>query len=151
QYLRKNPHFPSGPDQIAHTATALLLAMSLATPALGQSWTRQSPLPTSVDLGGVAFVSPTHGFIVGGVETLFETTDGGVTWLQRTLNANGDQPFYDIAFPDALHGYIAGNNNDAWRTVNGGATWTQMTNMPAGSGRVIDFQTPTTGFVGVNG
>lgn len=126
------------------------LALFGASSACAQ-FVRQSPWPTGRSLGGVAFTSPTHGFVVGQNHTLMETFDGGLTWTKRMGDAFSSDPFYTILFSDPLHGYIAGNNQDAYRTTDGGQTWTRMTTMLAGSVRELDFITPTTGFAGYNG
>ncbi|MGE0480867.1 MAG: YCF48-related protein, partial [Phycisphaerae bacterium] len=137
----------SGLHAVSLTISVALLA---AAPAFAQLVT-QSPKPTGRNLEGVAFVSPTHGFVVGQNHHLLETFDGGLTWTTRMATALSTDPFYTIHFHDALHGYIGGNNQDAYRTTDGGATWTQMTSMLPGSVRSFDFITPTTGFVGYNG
>jgi photosystem II stability/assembly factor-like uncharacterized protein len=128
-------------------AVALLAVQALAQPPL----TQQSPSPTGVSLGGVAFTSPTHGFIVGDNHNLIETFDGGQTWITRMATGLSSDPFYTITFASPTHGYLAGNNQDAYRTVDGGVTWTQMPTMFGGSVRRLDFITPTHGFAGYNG
>lgn len=116
-----------------------------------QPLTTQSALPTGVNLGGAAFTSPTHGFLVGDNHTLVETHDGGLTWVTRMNTGLSTDPFYTIVFADAAHGYIAGNNQDAYRTIDGGATWLPMGGMASGSVRALDFVAATIGFAGYNG
>ncbi len=128
-------------------ASALCL---FSTSAFAQLVT-QTPHPTGRNLGGVAFTSPTHGFVVGENHHLIETFDGGHTWTTRMATALGTDPFYTITFPDAFHGYLSGNNQDAYRTVDAGATWTQMTGFHFGSASHLDFISPTEGFAGYNG
>lgn len=130
--------------------TLLALFGLFATTAAGQLAT-QSPSPTGRNLGGVAFTSPTHGFIVGDNHHLMETFDGGETWITRMATELSTDPFYTITFASPTHGYIAGNNQDAYRTVDGGQTWTQMSNYLAGSTRRFDFVSPTVGYAGLNG
>lgn len=128
---------------------ALALCL-LSTSALAQLVT-QCPKPTGRNLGGVAFTSPTHGFIVGDNHHLLETFDGGHSWTTRMSDSFSSDPFYTTTFPDAMHGYICGNNQDAYRTVDGGVTWTQMTNFQLGSAGHLDFISPTIGYAGYNG
>ncbi len=132
-------------------AIAPLLALGVLAAGASAQLVTQCPRPTGRSLGGVAFTSPTHGFIVGQNHHLLETSDAGVTWTTRMGTALGSDPFFTIIFPDATHGYVAGNNQDAYRTTDAGATWTRMTSMLAGSVRALDFITPTTGFAGYNG
>ncbi len=113
-------------------------------------WTRQSVLPTDRDLNSVAFATPLHGFMVGRNRALFETFDGGRTWIERNLEAHSTNPYYDVFFIDENHGWVTGNNSDALRTTDGGQTWTPMPGM-AGSWRFIDFESPTHGIFMANG
>lgn len=142
-------------EMVMATRTLSLVVSCLAAACLSAHaqlpLTPQSPSPTGRSLGGVAFTSPTHGFIVGDNHHLLETFDGGATWITRMATELSSDPFYTITFASPTHGYLAGNNQDAYRTVDGGATWNQMTNFLAGSVRRFDFVTPTHGFAGYNG
>ncbi|MFO7655382.1 MAG: YCF48-related protein, partial [Candidatus Krumholzibacteriia bacterium] len=110
-------------------AGAVLLALAASVvPALAQTWSQQSALPTAWDLGGVWFLSETHGFICGEDHVLMRTTDGGATWA-RVADVPHDrdfyeQTFYDLAFVDGQHGWAVGNVN--YRTTDGGETWQSM-------------------------
>ena len=132
-------------------SAAVGFVIALAAPVDAQTWFELAPKPTAANLNGVASLTPLHAFVVGAGQEVYETTDGGATWAQRTLRSGGTEPYYAVAFPDSQHGYAFGNNSDAWRTTNGGATWTQMTAFPPGSAHVADFLSPTSGFVGLNG
>ncbi|MBI5864460.1 MAG: hypothetical protein HZB38_08130, partial [Planctomycetes bacterium] len=142
------------PRTLAHgvllDARAIAATLALVGAAEAQL-VRQSPSPTGRNLGGVAFTSPAHGFVVGENHHLLETFDGGTTWVTRMATGYSTDPFYTIRFADSQHGYVAGNNQDAYRTTDGGATWTPMASMLSGSVRDLDFVTPTTGFAGYNG
>jgi photosystem II stability/assembly factor-like uncharacterized protein len=129
---------------------AVLLFLTFNTFAQAQ-WIRQSPLPTGQSLNGVAWATPTHGFVSGDTTAFLETTDGGATW--RTVNlpgASSSEPLYHIYFRDANNGFVGGNNNDHWRTTDGGATW-QQTPFFAGSWYYTDFVSATVGFKSANG
>ncbi len=128
-----------------------LFALFAVAPHAAAQFITQSPSPTGRNLGGVAFTSPTHGFIVGDNHHLLETFDAGTTWTARMATGYSTDPFYTIHFFDAQHGYIAGNNTDAYRTTDGGTTWSPMPGMLAGSVRALDFITPTSGYAGYNG
>jgi photosystem II stability/assembly factor-like uncharacterized protein len=132
---------------------AAIVSLVAVSGACGQPlvFTPQAPFPTGRSLGGVAFNSPTHGFLVGQNHTLIETNDGGATWIKRMQTDLSTDPFYTITFASPTRGYIAGNNQDAYRTTDGGATWNQMTGMQFGSVRELDFISPTVGFAGYNG
>lgn len=130
-----------------------ILAVAFGAPVVLAQLTLvpQSPTPTGRNLGGVAFTSPSQAFLVGDNHHLIETSDVGESWTTRMATDLSTDPFYTITFPSATHGYLAGNNQDAYRTTDGGRTWIRMNTFPSGSARVLDFVTPTTGFVGLNG
>ena len=132
------------------TPLALTLAACLTGAAQAQQWNKQAPLPTDRDLYGAAFTSPDHGFIIGLNRALFETFDGGDTWVQRNLDAYSTDPYYDIHFFDDQRGWITGNNSDHLYTNDGGATWEPMEGF-AGSWSSIDFVSESVGFFGANG
>ncbi len=70
----------------------------------------------------VRFVDAATGFAVGEFGTVIATTDGGVTWEQRTPIPND---FYPMAadFADALHGWVGGLDGVIWHTSDGAQTW----------------------------
>jgi len=116
-------------------------------------WVQYAPTFTD-DLYGVAFPTPTHGFVCGTRLLLKETLDGGQTWRYRSgvgMLTSSVDPFYSVLFYDAQNGWITGNNNYAFRTTDGGLNWLRMLSVPAGSWRLVDFISPTVGFIGANG
>ncbi|MBA3726490.1 MAG: hypothetical protein H0W86_08560, partial [Armatimonadetes bacterium] len=121
-----------------------------------QTFTQVAPLPTSADLWGVDFVSPSIGFIAGEGHTLFKTTDGGDNWTSVALPGYQDGPFYNVTFATPSLGFVSGNSaigsKDIFRTVDGGATWAQVQSFPlGGSWYHQDYIDGTTGFMGSNG
>ncbi|MEX2244741.1 MAG: YCF48-related protein [Fimbriimonadaceae bacterium] len=133
-------------------ALALSGLVLVSAAAVAQTWVKQSAIPTPRHLSGVAFTSPTHGFVVGEANTVLETFDGGATWTARNLSLP-TVPFNDIYFVDSQSGFIFGNTestSENFRTTNGGATWSRF-DLPAGSWREMKFVSATTGFVGGNG
>jgi len=59
------------------------------------------------------------------ISYIFETTDGGKTWLNR-YEAATNEIFYglrQIQFADSLHGIARGNPDGFLRTIDGGKTW----------------------------
>jgi len=93
-------------------------------------WDTQSPLPTYLDVRGVGSPTADHLFIAtddnsfddGGA--LFESTDGGTTWVQRNIPISLGDPFNGLFFLDSQNGWAFGNDN--YRTTDGGTTWTQL-------------------------
>lgn len=106
-----------------------LLLVLLASPAAG-GWITQSPLPTFLDIRGVATPTPQRVYLAtddnssdaGGA--LFESLDGGANWVQRAVPFSLGDPLNGIQFLDSQHGWAFGNAN--YRTTDGGATWTEL-------------------------
>ncbi|GBC92431.1 Ycf48-like protein [bacterium HR15] len=133
----------------------LLIGIAARLPIASAQYVWIQHAPTFVeDLYGVAFPTPSHGFVCGTRLLLMETFDGGQTWRFRSgvgvLTPSVD-PFYAVHFYDTQNGWVIGNNNYAFRTTDGGLTWSRMLSVPAGSWSHIDFLSPTTGFIGANG
>lgn len=109
----------------------LLLAVALAgtRPAEAQ-WSTQSPVPTFLEVHGVAAPAPGHVLFVTEDDSfdesgaLFETSDGGATWMQRDIPASLGDPLHGIQFLDAAHGWTWGNRN--YRTLDGGVSWQEL-------------------------
>ncbi|MGB7923425.1 MAG: YCF48-related protein [Pyrinomonadaceae bacterium] len=132
--------------------TLIITASAFCMSVFAQSgWVQQSPFPAARSLNGVAWSSPTHGFIAGQSMTFMETTDGGATWRSIDLGGFPSDPLYYVYFRDANNGFVGGNNDDQWRTTDGGATWQQITPFFGGSWSHIDFVSPAVGFMGANG
>lgn len=129
----------------------LLLVLALSTTPAFADWQKQSVFPADRNLTGAAFVSPSHGFLVGDDRHLLETTDAGLTWTVRMAQDFSSDPFYAIEFPSSTHGFISSNSSDFWRTTNGGANWTNLNSIPAGSWWHLQFLNDSNGFAGANG
>lgn len=127
---------------------ALLLLAPLAT----AQWTTQSPVPTYLDVRGVAAPTAERVFIAtddnsfdnGGA--LFESTNGGTTWVQRNIPLSLGSPFNGIFFLDSQRGWAYGNEN--YRTTDGGSTWDSLPLL--GSTYFMEFYTPTFGLASGN-
>ncbi|MCG8367261.1 MAG: photosynthesis system II assembly factor Ycf48 [Pseudanabaenales cyanobacterium] len=84
-------------------------------------------LPTDSTLTDVAFTNNlNHGWLVGSDSTLMETTDGGQTWKQRSLDL-GDQRyvFTSVSF-SGQEGWVTGQPNILLHTEDGGQTWLRV-------------------------
>jgi photosystem II stability/assembly factor-like uncharacterized protein len=87
----------------------------------GKNWFAKSS-GINVDLHGVFAISENKVFAVGDFETIYLTTNTGVSWdsLPHQPNIN---VYYDITFSDSLNGCIVGAPGIIRRTTDGGATW----------------------------
>lgn len=85
-------------------------------------------LPTEETLSDVAFTNdPRHGWLVGKNETLLETTDGGNTWEQRSLDLGEDltYSFNSVSFA-GNEGWITGQPSILLHTNDGGKSWSKV-------------------------
>ena len=106
----------------------LIILASISTTKA--QWHTQSPVPTFLDVRGVGAPSAQHVFIAtddnsfddGG--SLYESTDGGLTWNQRNIPISLSDGFNGLYFLDSQNGWAYGNDN--YRTTDGGITWTQL-------------------------
>jgi photosystem II stability/assembly factor-like uncharacterized protein len=125
----------------ALVVTGLLAATSI-TPALAQ-WSTESPLPTHLQIRGVAAPAPGRVFLAtdddsfdsGGA--LFESNDGGDSWIQRDVPFDLGSGLNGIFFLDSQHGWVWGNAN--YRTIDGGTTWQALPFL--GSAYSMEFET----------
>ncbi len=127
----KKPQAARGNRQAAQRLQRVLglVFLLLAAPAAAQ-WSTQSPLPTYLDVRGVAAPTAERVFIAtddnsfddGGA--LFESADGGASWVQRDVPFSLGSPLNGIFFLDELNGWTWGNAN--YRTTDGGTTWTEL-------------------------
>ncbi len=127
-------------------ATLALASLAVVSPAAAQ-WTAESPRPTYLNVNGVAATSPTHVFLATADDSfddggaLFESTDGGDTFVQRDVPFSLGSGLNGLFFLDEQHGWAWGNVN--YRTLDGGATWTELPLL--GSTYFMDFFSPSFG------
>jgi photosystem II stability/assembly factor-like uncharacterized protein len=88
---------------------------------------KQVALPTEATLADLAFVDQNHGWLVGNKATLLETTDGGDSWEQRSLDLGEGQiySFLSVSFsgPD---GWIVGQPGLLLHTTDEGKSWERI-------------------------
>lgn len=74
------------------------------------------------------------------VNFVFKSTDGGLTWVDKTAGINAPHRFFCLDFVDPLVGYVAGGDFgvvDFWRTTDGGAQWTVVPSGGIGGGAIM--------------
>ncbi|HEU0297166.1 MAG TPA: NBR1-Ig-like domain-containing protein [Anaerolineales bacterium] len=113
----------------------------------GRTWS-QNEVPFSG--GFIQFINDANGFVLSGQPSgmfkhavdLYQTTDGGATWVRKYTNnpldpsAGTSLPFggnkTGMAFRDTLRGWVSGESPLTgspylYKTVDGGLNWTQQT------------------------
>ena len=131
----------------SHAAMLVAVALTVGLDTVEGQWSKQSPLPTRLDVRGIAAPAPAHLFVAtdddpfdnGG--SLFESTDGGTSWIQRGIPVTLSEPLNGIFFLDANLGWTFGNAN--YRTTDGGATWVDLPFL--GSTYFMEFYSPSFG------
>ncbi len=96
----------------------------------GRSWT-QVQVPGSANLTAVYFSSDRHGCVVGHVEMILCTRDGGATWKLAHFTPENSQPLLDVWFADELRGLAVGAYGVIYSTGDGGDVWSQVPFEPA--------------------
>ncbi len=88
----------------------------------GASWTRR--VPSTYDLYGVWFTSPTEGWAVGDGGTVLHTLDGGTNWTRLATVGSGES-LRDVYFAGRDVGWVVGTNGQILATTDRGASWSR--------------------------
>ncbi len=76
-------------------------------------------------IGGIFFLSSTHGWAIGGPSTsIYRTTDGGATW--NSSFPGSSYSLQDVWFTSTTEGCAVGFHGSFYKTTNGGASWTNV-------------------------
>lgn len=108
----------------------LIFLSILLTSIAAAQWNTQSPIPTYLDVRGVAAPTAQRVFIAtddnffDNSGALFESSDGGASWIQREVPFSLGEPLNGIFFFDSNLGWTFGNFN--YRTTDGGTTWEEL-------------------------
>lgn len=103
----------------------------------GTTWTTISTFPagtTSQSFTDIEFPSRQIGYVAGSRDTIWKTTDAGVTWSKLPLPTPGVTPqitYTDMFALDNNTVFLTGNGfprKVVYRTTDGGNTWQDITN-----------------------
>ena len=84
-------------------------------------------LPTEAIFSDVAFTNnPDHGWLVGTQATLFETSDGGNTWEQKTIDFGDEKILFSAVSFNGNEGWIVGKPSILLHTDDGGESWKRI-------------------------
>jgi photosystem II stability/assembly factor-like uncharacterized protein len=115
----------------------------------GLNWTVILPGAILSQFQGLYFIDENSGTVVGRPGLIMTTTNGGTSWIQRTMNLPvqfGDSTLFDVMYVNAQTGYACGNNGIVVKTMNEGVNWIYY---PSGSNfalRGIKFLDTNIGF-----
>ncbi|MBL7733242.1 MAG: gliding motility-associated C-terminal domain-containing protein [Chitinophagaceae bacterium] len=103
----------------------------------GTTWTTINTFPagtTSQSFTDIEFPTSLIGYVAGSRDTIWKTTNGGVSWSKLPLPTPGVTPqisYTDMFALDANTVYLTGNGfprKVVFRTTDGGNTWQDITN-----------------------
>ncbi len=107
----------------------------------GATWSVYSGFPVGTlapNISDIEFPTRLVGYAAGSRDTIYKTTDGGITWNKLPLPSPGVTPqisYRDMFALDANTVFLVGNGfprKVVIKTTDGGATWTNITgNIPA--------------------
>ena len=84
-------------------------------------------------LQDVGFIDAMNGWAVGSQGLILQTTDGGKTWMQKTVEMERPVDFWNVYFKDESVGFITGVRGVILKTADGGQTWESKTAINEGS------------------
>jgi photosystem II stability/assembly factor-like uncharacterized protein len=115
----------------------------------GSNWQvlRNGPVPSQHNYWSTFFINQYTGWICGSSQTIFKTTNGGLT-LDSTFIS--DAFLYDIYFRNELDGLVCGQSASMYKTSNGGLNW-NLINVPVANQsadfKKFSFINNNTGFI----
>jgi photosystem II stability/assembly factor-like uncharacterized protein len=84
-------------------------------------------LNTSATFADVAFTDDLrHGWLVGSKSSLFESTNGGETWQERTLELGDERVSFSGVSFHGQEGWITGKPSILLHTEDGGKNWSRI-------------------------
>ncbi|MBP6431475.1 MAG: gliding motility-associated C-terminal domain-containing protein [Ferruginibacter sp.] len=131
----------------------------------GTTWTTFNGFytgTTSQTFKNIEFPTRLVGYVSGSRDTVWKTTDGGVTWNKLPLPTPGVTPqisYSDMFALDANTVFLVGQGfprKAVFKTTDGGATWQDITSnilsiMPVSNLNSVVFHDANNGYVGANG
>jgi photosystem II stability/assembly factor-like uncharacterized protein len=128
------------------TETTLVTRDTVRTPDPTKGgWKQPVQLPEAEGLLELQFTSPTSGFAVGELGSVYHSTDSGSTWGMVAPTGGGAS--YACHFFDSTEGVVCGDiSNLLFLTANGGRGWSIASISTTGKLRGIKFFDRSLGF-----
>ena len=102
-----------------------LLSLCLNTFINPQSWRQGINTPIS-SVYGSYFVDQNTAWLVGAYQSLYKTTDGGMTWVNKFSMNVAAYSAYNICFVNSSIGFVGCNYGKILKTTDGGETWQKI-------------------------
>jgi photosystem II stability/assembly factor-like uncharacterized protein len=115
----------------------------------GNTWSQVSLPGPSDQLIYAHFPEPTLGYI-GGLQTVWQSTDAGQTWRIVAGGDKAERPPADplgFSFPSRNVGFMVGLHGQIFRSDDAGASWGQQNSRTRAALRDVDFLDPNIGYV----
>ena len=100
-------------------------------------------------IAGIAFPTALRGYIVLDDGSVYQTSDGGLTWLQTPDLPTAAKPT-GVAFPSTDTGIVTSSTGAIYRTDDAGASWSLAHQAPHGL-RSVDMLGPLVGYAAGEG
>ena len=101
------------------------ISLVLNTLTNAQVWRNAFDAPIPSIKGGCAVNQNTMWLVVAN-QSIFKSTDGGITWVDKYHIVSIRNNVYDICFVDSTTGFAGCNNGKILKTTNGGDTWDSL-------------------------
>jgi photosystem II stability/assembly factor-like uncharacterized protein len=101
------------------------LSLCLNTFINPQSWRQGMSIPIS-PIYGSCFVDQNTAWLVGAYQSLYKTTDGGMTWVNKFSMNLAKYSAYNICFVNSSVGFVGCNYGKILKTTDGGETWQKI-------------------------
>jgi photosystem II stability/assembly factor-like uncharacterized protein len=98
----------------------LLLCLNLSADA--QSWRKAFNSPIS-SIGGGCVVDQNVAYVVGSSKSIYKSTDGGYTWINKYHADTSIYSALDVCFVNTTTGFVGCSYGNILKTTDGGETW----------------------------
>jgi photosystem II stability/assembly factor-like uncharacterized protein len=111
----------------------------------GETWSSVT-VPTAAKLNAIAFSDNLTGYVVGDLNSIFKTTNGGVSWTAQSHPYLDNNSFFSLSVLNSNTVFSCGGNQRIMKTVDG-TNWTSINNNQATGYRGTYFSSESTGYV----
>jgi photosystem II stability/assembly factor-like uncharacterized protein len=125
-----------GNDVLGNTTNTLITNSignytAISTVSAPNNWVQLNPFPQGNNLVKIKFTDPLTGWISSVGKNYLKTTDGGKTWVNKSINIPNITSYSSLCMVNSLKGWIViGQEFYAaqyvYFTNDGGETWTQL-------------------------